>query len=221
MSSISWVEAQLNAVDVFFRHQRIVQLVVLVIELDDRARQRRALFHAEALCDRARRNVAAHDFQRNDLNLANELLAHVHSLDEMRRRPNRVEVGHDERRNLIIQNAFAVQDRFLGAVKSRRVVFEMLNDGARLGSLVKNLGLAFIDFLATRHRALPPNAAITARGRRGRRSISLMTAHLGRIGVFGEESAVRQPLQLSDPAAPPQCLAAFGGEAFAWAISAR
>src|ERR1700742_2234740 len=57
--------------DVLFRHHRVVELVVLVIEFDDRARQLRAFFKTETSSQRAGGDVAHHDLKRNDLDLAN------------------------------------------------------------------------------------------------------------------------------------------------------
>src|SRR6185312_12206509 len=74
--------------DVLFRHHGVVELVVLVIELDDRARQLRALLDAEPLRQRTGRDVPYHDFQGHDLNFANQLLAHVETSDEVGRHPD-------------------------------------------------------------------------------------------------------------------------------------
>src|SRR5947209_8766799 len=63
--------------DVLLGNHGIVELVVLVIELDDRARQLRTFLDAEALRQRSGRHVPHHDFQRHDLDLPNQLLAHV------------------------------------------------------------------------------------------------------------------------------------------------
>ena len=71
--------------DVLLRDHRIAELVALVIVLDDRARQRRALGDAEALRQRAGDDVADHDLERDDLDLAHQLLAHVEAAHEMRR----------------------------------------------------------------------------------------------------------------------------------------
>src|SRR6201996_4548797 len=68
--------------DVLFRHHGVVELVVLVIELDDRARQLRALLDAEPLRQGAGGDIAYHHLERHDLNLANQLLAHVETADE-------------------------------------------------------------------------------------------------------------------------------------------
>src|SRR5690242_21028891 len=70
--------------DVLLRHHRIVELVVLVIELDDRARQLRAFFDAEPLRQRSCGDIAHADLEWNDLDLADQLLAHVEPADEMR-----------------------------------------------------------------------------------------------------------------------------------------
>src|SRR6476619_2425476 len=71
--------------DVLLRHHRIAELIVLVIELDDRARKLRALLDAEALRQRTGGHIAHDHFERNDLHLTDQLLAHVEAFDEMRR----------------------------------------------------------------------------------------------------------------------------------------
>src|SRR6185437_5527552 len=71
--------------DVLLRHHRVVELVALVIELDDRARQLRALLDAEARRQRAGGDVTHADLERDDLDLADQLLAHIEPADEMRR----------------------------------------------------------------------------------------------------------------------------------------
>ncbi len=81
--------------DVLFRHHRVVERVVLVVELDDRARQLRALLEAEARRERAGGDVAHHHLERDDLDLADELLAHVQPADEMRRHADVVQVLED------------------------------------------------------------------------------------------------------------------------------
>src|SRR6185437_600968 len=71
--------------DVLLGDHRVSELVALVIELDDRAGQRRALVDPEPGRERPCGDVAHHDFKRDDLDLADQLLAHVEPLDEMRR----------------------------------------------------------------------------------------------------------------------------------------
>src|SRR6185369_13550753 len=67
--------------DVLLRYHRIAELIVLVIKLDDRARQLRALLDAEALREGTSRDVTHHHLERNDLDLTDQLLAHVESAD--------------------------------------------------------------------------------------------------------------------------------------------
>ena len=64
---------------------RIAELVGFVIILDDGAGQDRALGQAETGRQRSGGDVADHDLQRNDLDLAHQLLAHVEAAHEMRR----------------------------------------------------------------------------------------------------------------------------------------
>ena len=71
--------------DVLLADHRVVERVVLVVVLDDRARQRRALLHAEALGERACGHVAHHHLERDDLDLLDQLLAHVQAAHEVGR----------------------------------------------------------------------------------------------------------------------------------------
>src|SRR5262249_17668458 len=141
--------------DVLLRPHRIAKRVVLVVELDDRARQLRALLDAEPLAERAGRDVAHHDLERDDLHLANQLLAHVEAADEMRRHPDIVEVLEDVFRDAVVEDALPVDHLVLFRVEGGRVVLEMLNQRTGLRPLVKDLRLAFIDAAAAAHRDIP------------------------------------------------------------------
>src|SRR5262249_6959139 len=55
--------------DVLLRYHRIAELVVFIVEFDDRARQLRAFLEPQPLRQRARRDVAHHHLERNDLHL--------------------------------------------------------------------------------------------------------------------------------------------------------
>jgi hypothetical protein len=72
-----------------------VELVVLQVELDNRARQRLALGDAVAGGERAGRDVTAHHLQRDDLDFLDQLLAQVQALDEVVLNPDRVQFRHD------------------------------------------------------------------------------------------------------------------------------
>ena len=141
--------------DVLLRHHRVVELVVLVIELDDRARQLRALVDAETRRERAGRDVAHHDLERNDLDLADQLLAHVEPLDEVRRHADLVQVLEHVFRDAVVQHALAVDDLVLLCVEGGRIVLEMLDQRSGLGSFIEDLRLAFIDAATAAHRGVP------------------------------------------------------------------
>ena len=128
---------------------------LLLIELDDRARQLRALLDAEALRQRAGRDVAHHNLERNDLHLADQLLAHVHPADEVRRHADLVQVLEHVLRDAIVQHALTFDHLMLLGIEGGRVVLEVLDQGARLGSFVENLRLAFIDTATAAHRDVP------------------------------------------------------------------
>ena len=69
---------------------RVAERVVLVIIFDDRARQLRAFLDPEPLRQRAGGDVAHHDLDRDDLDLADQLLAHVEPADEVGRDADRL-----------------------------------------------------------------------------------------------------------------------------------
>jgi hypothetical protein len=80
--------------------------------------------------------------------------AHVHGLDVVRGNPDRVQVLHDEPADLVVDHALAFEDRLLLGVEGGRVVLEILDERARFWPLEQDLGLAFVDLLATGHRPL-------------------------------------------------------------------
>ena len=106
----------------------------------------------EALRQRAGGNVADDHLDRNDLNLANQLLAHVHAADEVCRHPDRLEREEDVLRDAIVEHALAADRPALLRVEGSRVVLEILNQGSRLRTLVEDLGFAFVDLAATGHK---------------------------------------------------------------------
>src|SRR5882724_6734874 len=141
--------------DMLFRHHRIAELLVLVIKLDDRARQLRTLLDAEALGERARRDVADRHRQRNDLDLADQLLAHVEPADEVRRHADVVQPLEQILRDAIIEDALALDHLVLLGIEGRCIVLEMLNQGARFRTLIEDLRLAFINAASAAHRSVP------------------------------------------------------------------
>jgi hypothetical protein len=107
--------------------------VVLVVELDDRARQLRAFLDAEARRQRAGGDVAHHDLERDDLDFADQLLAHVEPADEVRRDADLVEMLEDVLGDAVVEHALAVDDLVLLLVEGGGVVLEELDERARLG----------------------------------------------------------------------------------------
>ena len=93
-------------------------------------------------------NVAHDHFQRNNLDRADQLLAHVDALDEMRGHPDLVQPGHDKFRQHVVQHALAIDHVALFRVEGGGIIFEILHQRARFGALIENLGLALINFRA-------------------------------------------------------------------------
>ena len=155
MSSISCGRRPAEGGDVLFRHHRVVERVVLVVELDDRARQLRALLDAEPRRQRAGGDVAHHDFERDDLHLADQLLAHVEPPDEMGRNPDFVEVLEYVFGDPVVENAFTFDHFVFLGVEGGRVVLEVLNQRSRFRAFIEDLRLAFVNAAAATHRDIP------------------------------------------------------------------
>ena len=131
---------------------RIAERVVLVIIFDDGSGQLRAFLDPEALGQRARGDVAQNDLDRDDLDLADQLLAHVQTADEMGRDADPGERSEDMLGDPVVEYALAADRAALLRVERRRIVLEILNQGAGLGTLVEDLGLALVDLAAAGHR---------------------------------------------------------------------
>ena len=141
--------------DVLLGDERVAELVLLVAELDDRTRQRRAFLDAQLLGQRAGRHISADHFQGNDLDLADQLLAHVDSFQEVGRDADAVQLHHHEFADAVVEHALAIQYGTLFVVERGGVVLEVLDQGARLRPLVQDLRLALIDLAALGHVASP------------------------------------------------------------------
>ena len=96
-------------------------------------------------------DVAHHHLDRDDLDLPDQLLAHVEAADEMGRDADRAEQGEDMLGDAVVEHALAGDRALLLGVEGGRVVLEILDQRARLGTLVEDLGLAFVDLAAAGH----------------------------------------------------------------------
>ncbi len=132
-------------------HHRIVELVVLVVEFDDRAGELHALLQPQPLGEAAGGDVAHHDLERDDLHRPDQLLAHVEPADEMGGHADLVEAGHDVFGDAVVQHPLALEHVLFLGVEGGRVVLEVLNQRAGLRTLVQDLRLAFVDQSASRH----------------------------------------------------------------------
>ena len=107
-------------------------------------------------CDeRAGGDVAHHHFERNDLDLADQLLAHVEPADEVRRHADVVEVLEDVFGDPVVEDALALDHLVLLRIEGGRVVLEVLDQRSRLRSFIEDLGLAFVDAATAAHRSVP------------------------------------------------------------------
>ena len=145
--------------DMLFAHQGRAQTVVLVVILHNRARQRRAFGNPQPGRDIACGKVPHHHLDGDDLGHAHQLLAHVQTADEMRGHPHRIQPGHEEFRQAVVQHALPFHRRG-GGDGGRRgaVILEILDQSARLGAFVQDLRLALVNLLAPCHELSATNA---------------------------------------------------------------
>ena len=128
--------------------------------------QLRALLDPQPLDERARGDVAHDDLDRHDLDLADQLLAHVEAADEVGRHADMAEQREDMLGDPVVEHALAADRALLLGVEGGRVVLEILDQRAGFGTLVEDLGLAFVDLAAASH-AHNPLETYTPRRRGG------------------------------------------------------
>src|SRR5262249_53474297 len=109
----------------------------------------------EPLRERASRDIAHHDFEWNDLNLANQLLAHVEPLDEVGRDSDIVEMLENIFGDPVVENALTLDHLMLLRVEGGRVVLEVLDQRSGFRTFVEDLCLAFVDAATAAHRNVP------------------------------------------------------------------
>ena len=137
--------------DVFLGHQRIAKGVLLVGILHDGPGQPRALVQAQPL-GHGPGGIVAHDhLQRDHLDLADQLFAHVQALYEMGRHADIAQPGHEELAQAVVEHALAVDHVTLLGVVGGGIVLEILHQGARLGPFIEHLRLALVDLVAPCH----------------------------------------------------------------------
>src|SRR6202007_2395678 len=73
----------------------------------------------------------------------------------MGRHPDIVEGLKQVLRNPVVEDALALDHLVFLGIERGRIVLEVLDEGSRLGPLVKDLGLAFINAASTAHWDVP------------------------------------------------------------------
>ena len=134
-----------------FSDHRIAEGIVLVIIFDQGAGQLGAFLDAEALGQRAGGDIADHDLDRNDFDLADQLFAHVEAADEVGRHADIAEQGEDMLGNPVVQHALAVDGALFLGVEGGGVILEILDDGAGFRTFIQDFGLAFVNLATTGH----------------------------------------------------------------------
>src|SRR4029079_11929529 len=83
--------------------------------------------------------------------LGDQLLAHVEPADEVGRDADVRQPQEDVLRNAVVDNALAVDRALLLGIEGGGVILEVLDDRARLGTLIEDLGVAFVKLAAAGH----------------------------------------------------------------------
>ena len=78
----------------------------------------------------------------------------------MGRHADLAELREDVLGDAVVEHALALDQRVLLVVEGRGIVLEMLNEGAGLGSLVEDLGLALV-YTAPPVHSLHPHACVS------------------------------------------------------------
>ena len=94
-------------------------------------------------------------FERDDLHLADELLAHVQPTDEVGRHADIAQPSHQVFADAVVEHAFAGDHAFFGAVARGRVVLEVLHQSAGLRPFKQDLCLALVKLPAPGHSLYP------------------------------------------------------------------
>ena len=130
---------------------RVAERVVLVEIFEDGAGELDPLLDPEPGREGAGGDVPHHHFDGDDLDLADQLLAHVQTPDEVGRDADRAEEGEDMLRDAVVEHALARDGAALLGVEGGGVVLEILDERARLRAFVEDLGVAFVDLAAAGH----------------------------------------------------------------------
>jgi hypothetical protein len=96
-------------------------------------------------------DIAHHDLDRDDLDLADQLLAHVEAADEVGGDADPAEQGEDMLGDTVVEHALAVDRALFLRVERGGVVLEILDQRAGFGTLIEDLCLAFVDLAAACH----------------------------------------------------------------------
>jgi hypothetical protein len=114
-------------------------------------RQRLAFFQAQTLADRPGGDIAHHDLDRHDLDLTHQLLAHVQAADEVRGDADMRKPREHIFADAVVDHALAVDRALFLGVERGGIILEILDQRARLGTLIEDLGLAFVNLAAAGH----------------------------------------------------------------------
>src|SRR3546814_11405588 len=95
---------------------------------------------------------------------SSDLLAHVETADEVGGHADAAEQRENMLRNPVVEHALAGNRPFFLCVEGGRVVLEILDQRPGLGAFLQDLGFAFIDLAAARHRLKIGRASCRERG---------------------------------------------------------
>src|SRR5262249_20025710 len=115
----------------------------------------RALLDPGPRRQRPRRDISHHYLERHDLDLADQLLAHVEPANEVRRHADIVEMLEDVLGDAVVEHALAFDHLMLLGIEGGGIVLEVLDQCSRLRSFIEDLRLALADAATAAHRCVP------------------------------------------------------------------
>src|SRR5581483_5093854 len=128
------------------------------------------------------------------------LLAHVEPLHEMGGHANGVQLAHQIFADAVVQHALAVQHSLFGCVEGGGVVLEILDQGAGLGPLIEDFGLALVDLPAPFHGMF-----LRVKTRDGALSTPRRRPNLGHRRGRGNDSGSRRALPVAQSCVSRYC----------------
>ncbi|MBF0570159.1 MAG: hypothetical protein HQL18_05250, partial [Candidatus Omnitrophica bacterium] len=133
-------------------HSGLLFAVIPQLKFMDRTGQDLAFSRAVITAQGTRSAVADDSLDRDNHDLFHQHIAVIELPDKMRRDAMAAQIFEHTRGNGVIHHAFLIDDALLLSVTRGRIILKMLDHEIRAFRSVKDLGLAFVEFLFLLHK---------------------------------------------------------------------